>query len=190
MQTMRQEAMRQQTPAISETVTTLLPAAVVAVVAFLFTAIGTQSFANDGEPSEDRAAAIDFDTEIMPILTRSGCNVGSCHGAAAGRGGFNLSLLGGDAQADFAAITEQFEGRRINLAAPEKSLVLLKPTLELDHEGGDALQPESAEKMRDWIAEGGATSSVSFTQVARLPARQSFIRERGRAYSAAHCCAF
>ncbi|MDA1180012.1 MAG: hypothetical protein O2931_14585, partial [Planctomycetota bacterium] len=42
----------------------------------------------------------DFDTEIMPVLTRSGCNVGSCHGAAAGRGGFHLSLLGGDVDAD------------------------------------------------------------------------------------------
>ncbi len=97
---------------------------------------------------------IDFDTEIMPVLTRSGCNVGSCHGAAAGRGGFNLSLLGGDAEADYAAITRQYEGRRINLANPDKSLVLRKPTLELDHEGGDALQAEGAEKLRAWIAAG------------------------------------
>lgn len=97
---------------------------------------------------------IDFDTEIMPVLTRSGCNVGSCHGAAAGRGGFNLSLLGGDAAADYAAIAGQYEGRRINLAHPDKSLVLRKPTLELDHEGGDALQPEGAAKMLAWIAEG------------------------------------
>jgi hypothetical protein len=97
---------------------------------------------------------IDFDTEIMPVLTRSGCNVGSCHGAAAGRGGFNLSLLGGDAEADYAAITRQYEGRRINLAHPDKSLVLRKPTLELDHEGGDALQAEGAEKLRAWIAAG------------------------------------
>jgi Protein of unknown function (DUF1553)/Protein of unknown function (DUF1549) len=90
---------------------------------------------------------IDFDTEIMPVLTRSGCNVGSCHGAAAGRGGFHLSLLGGDAEADYAAITRQYEGRRINLAHPDKSL-------ELDHEGGDALQTEGAEMLRSWIAAG------------------------------------
>ncbi len=97
---------------------------------------------------------VDFDTEIMPVLTRSGCNVGSCHGAAAGRGGFNLSLLGGDAEADYAAITRQYEGRRINLAHPDKSLVLRKPTLDLDHEGGDALQAEGAEKLRAWISAG------------------------------------
>lgn len=97
---------------------------------------------------------IDFDTEIMPVLTRSGCNVGSCHGAAAGRGGFNLSLLGGDAAADYASIVGQYEGRRINLAHPEKSLVLRKPTLDLDHEGGDALQAEGAAKLRAWIAAG------------------------------------
>lgn len=100
------------------------------------------------------ATPIDFDTEVMPILTRSGCNVGSCHGAAAGRGGFSLSLLGGDAEADYAAITRQYEGRRVNLAHPDKSLVLRKPTLELDHEGGDALPADGAEKLRAWIAAG------------------------------------
>ncbi len=97
---------------------------------------------------------IDFDTEIMPVFTKSGCNAGSCHGAAAGRGGFHLSLLGGDAESDYAAIVRQYEGRRINLVHPEKSLVLKKPTLELDHEGDDALQPEGAERVRRWIADG------------------------------------
>lgn len=103
-------------------------------------------------------APIDFDTEIMPVLTRSGCNVGSCHGASAGRGGFNLSLLGGDPEADYASITQQYEGRRINFAHPDKSLILRKPTLDLDHEGGDALQPEGAEKIRAWIAAGAKRS--------------------------------
>jgi Protein of unknown function (DUF1553)/Protein of unknown function (DUF1549) len=99
-------------------------------------------------------APIDFDTEVMPVLTRSGCNVGSCHGAAAGRGGFHLSLLGSDAASDYAAIVGQFEGRRINLSHPAKSLVLRKPTLDLDHEGGDALKPAGAEILQAWIAQG------------------------------------
>ena len=55
-------------------------------------------------------APVDFDTEIVPVFTRAGCNVGSCHGGAAGRGGFKLSLLGGDPAADYLTIVKQYEG--------------------------------------------------------------------------------
>jgi hypothetical protein len=103
---------------------------------------------------------IDFDTEIIPILTRSGCNSGACHGAAAGRGGFQLSLLGGDAAADYAAIVLQYEGRRIHPSQPEKSLVLRKPTMELDHEGGDALDAEGAKIVANWIRRGAKRSQL------------------------------
>ena len=102
------------------------------------------------------APAVDFDTQIIPVLTRAGCNVGSCHGAAAGRGGFHLSLLGGDAAADHEAIVYEFEGRRINLARPGQSLVLAKPTGSLSHEGGEVLEFEGpgAKLLEDWIAAG------------------------------------
>lgn len=102
------------------------------------------------------AAEIDFDTEIVPILTKAGCNAGACHGAAAGRGGFHLSLLGGDAEADFEAIVHEFEGRRVNLQAPEESLLLAKPTGFMDHGGGLALDPESeaAKRLIRWIKAG------------------------------------
>jgi hypothetical protein len=97
---------------------------------------------------------IDFDTEIVPILTRSGCNSGACHGAAAGRGGLQLSLLGGDATSDYAAIVQQYEGRRVHWNQPANSLIIRKPTMELDHEGGDALQTDGAEILRKWITQG------------------------------------
>jgi hypothetical protein len=99
---------------------------------------------------------IDFDTEIIPVLTRAGCNVGSCHGAAAGRGGFHLSLLGGDPAADHEALVYEFEGRRINLARPAQSLVILKPTGGLSHEGGEPLEFEGpgAKRLEQWIAAG------------------------------------
>jgi hypothetical protein len=97
---------------------------------------------------------IDFDAEIIPVLTRSGCNSGACHGAAAGRGGLQLSLLGGDATADYSAIVEQYEGRRIHRSQPTKSLVLRKPTMELDHEGGDALDADGAKILAHWIQQG------------------------------------
>lgn len=103
---------------------------------------------------------IDFDTEVIPILTRSGCNSGACHGAAAGRGGLQLSLLGGDAAADYAAIVQQYEGRRIHQSQPAKSLILRKPTLELDHEGGDALDPEGAKILTHWIRQGAKRSQL------------------------------
>lgn len=104
------------------------------------------------EPS----ANIDFATEIMPVLTKAGCNTGACHGAAAGRGGFRLSLLGGDAAADYEAIVHAFEGRRINLSKPAESLLLKKPTGYLDH-GGEVALPEGslgAAKLLAWIRAG------------------------------------
>src|SRR5262245_26795996 len=84
-------------------------------------------------------AEIDFATEIVPVLTKSGCNAGACHGAAAGRGGFRLSLLGGDPAADYDSIVHALEGRRVNLQKPAESLLLKKPTGYLDHGGDVAL---------------------------------------------------
>ena len=81
------------------------------------------------------AHAVDFPTEILPVLTRAGCNAGACHGSAAGRGDFRLSLLGSDPSADYESIVEQFEGRRINLAHPRESLLLGKPTGRLAPRG-------------------------------------------------------
>ena len=109
-------------------------------------------------PAADDARAVDFDTEIIPILTRSGCNAGACHGAAVGRGGFRLSLYGGDPAADFQSMVLELEGRRINLASPEESLVLLKPTGMISHGGGYRLDPdeEGAQRLLRWLTEGAA----------------------------------
>ncbi len=103
----------------------------------------------------------DFDTEIMPVLTRAGCNAGACHGAAAGRGGFHLSLLGSDPASDHAAIVQEFEGRRINPAHPERSLLLAKPTGRMDHGGNTVLQPDGAGAARlvEWIRDGAPRGS-------------------------------
>jgi hypothetical protein len=99
---------------------------------------------------------VDFDTEVLPVLAKAGCNAGACHGAAAGRGGFKLSLFGGDPAADHRAIVRDLEGRRVNLAHPERSLIVLKPTWQLDHEGGQRFDADSpqAELLTGWIAAG------------------------------------
>lgn len=48
-----------------------------------------------------------FEKDVQPILTRFGCNQGSCHGKARGQNGFQLSLLAFDHDADHAALTAE-----------------------------------------------------------------------------------
>jgi hypothetical protein len=112
----------------------------------------------------------DFETDIIPILTKAGCNSGSCHGAAIGRGGFKLSLLGYEAAADYDRLVNEFEGRRVNRAFPAKSLVLRKPSLDLAHEGGLRLDPATGgfEILKRWIAAGtprGGTRTLERIEV-------------------------
>lgn len=99
---------------------------------------------------------VHFDNNIIPVITKAGCNAGACHGAAAGRGGFHLSLLGADPAADYEAIVQAYEGRRINLVHPERSLLLAKPTGLLDHGGDVVLDEDSpgAARLLAWIRAG------------------------------------
>lgn len=100
--------------------------------------------------------AVDFDTEVIPILTKAGCNAAACHGAAAGRGGLKLSLFGGDPAWDHAEIVHQLEGRRVNMVRPDESLILAKPTEQIAHEGGYRLEYDGADAalLLRWITEG------------------------------------
>jgi len=102
------------------------------------------------------APAVDFDTDIVPRLTKAGCNAAACHGAAAGRGGFRLSLFGGDPASDYHSIVRQLEGRRVNLRTPSQSLLLLKPTGQLDHAGGLRFDSDgaTAKRIESWIRAG------------------------------------
>ena len=103
-----------------------------------------------------RAQEVDFENDIMPVLTRHGCNAGACHGKSGGQGGFQLSLLGFDPNGDFDVITKQAGGRRILPADPDKSLLLTKPAAKIPHGGGRRLEPTSPEYkvLRDWIQAG------------------------------------
>jgi hypothetical protein len=101
--------------------------------------------------------ALVFQTDVLPVLTRAGCNAGACHGAASGQGGFRLSLFGYDSESDYERITREFGGRRIDLARPGGSLLLRKASeLGVDHEGGRKLREDSDNYalIRDWIAAG------------------------------------
>lgn len=100
--------------------------------------------------------SVDFDTQVMPILTKAGCNAGACHGAAAGRGGFHLSLYGSRPSFDFSEITMALEGRRIDRRRSELSLLLMKSTEQLSHEGGTRLEPDGRDykTIQRWIEQG------------------------------------
>lgn len=111
-----------------------------------------------------------FKTDVMPVLTRAGCNQGACHGAQSGKGGLKLSLLGYDPEADYEAITRAGGGRRISRVEPEKSLFLRKPTLMVAHRGGKRFEVNSPEYrlLRDWIAAGSPPPDAAEPPVVRL----------------------
>src|SRR4051794_8592864 len=81
-------------------------------------------------------APVSYRNEVVALLARAGCNQGVCHGNLHGKGGFKLSLRGQDPAADYEALTRDTLGRRTNRLQPESSLLLLKPTASLPHEGG------------------------------------------------------
>ena len=115
------------------------------------------------------ASASTFEREITPVLTKAGCNRGACHGAAAGRGGFRLSLYGSDAEADYQEIVLELGGRRLNRVEPDQSLLLLKATESIDHGGGQRLDAvgEGVERIRGWI-ENGANWNNSLNREATV----------------------
>src|SRR5262245_28124293 len=100
---------------------------------------------------------VEFDRHVAGLLGRLGCNAGSCHGSFQGRGGLRLSLFGHDPARDFEAITRGAQGRRVNVLEPDRSLLLLKATGQVPHEGGRRFAPGSWESrvILAWIA-GGA----------------------------------
>jgi hypothetical protein len=113
---------------------------------------------------------ISFNNEIVPILTRIGCNQGSCHGAQYGKGGFKLSLAGFDADLDFTNTVKQAKGRRVSTADPEHSLLLLKPTMAVPHGGGRRLEPGSQDckTLTQWLRDGAPAPDPADPQVTKI----------------------
>jgi len=108
----------------------------------------------------ERAPA-SFQNDVLPVLMRAGCNSGGCHGSADGQNGFGISLFGFDPAFDYISLTRDQHARRINVAVPDESLLLLKPLGAVPHEGGTALEKDSAayEVLHRWIAEGAVDDS-------------------------------
>jgi Protein of unknown function (DUF1553)/Protein of unknown function (DUF1549) len=101
-------------------------------------------------------APVRFSRDVVPLLTRAGCNSGACHGSSLGRGGFRLSLFGFDPSFDHNEIVRSAKGRRVVLSDPERSIVLLKPSLVMEHGGGERFRPRSREYLllKRWLEDG------------------------------------
>ncbi len=108
-----------------------------------------------------------FRNQIQPILARYGCSSGACHGAAAGQGGFKLSLRGYDNEGDFLSVTRSSQGRRVTLEDPARSLILLKATKTVSHKGGEKIKADWPEYkiLADWIASGAPGPQESDTRI-------------------------
>lgn len=102
-------------------------------------------------------AAVSFVNDVVPVLTKSGCNAGVCHAkAGGGQRGFQLSLLGFEPQEDYESLVKEAQGRRVFPAAPERSLLLRKASGQTPHGGGVRLARGSAgyKLLRRWIDQG------------------------------------
>src|SRR5262245_7024281 len=113
------------------------------------------------------ARRFNFENDIVPLLSRHGCNASGCHGKAEGQNGFKLSVFGFDPPADYAALVKEGRGRRVFPAVPEQSLLLRKMSGQTAHGGGVRIPPSSAdyETVRAWIAAGTPVGSDSDAKV-------------------------
>lgn len=132
----------------------------------------------DGKASETP----DFQRHVLPLMGRLGCNGRACHGSFQGQGGFRLSLFGYDFAADHEALTAG-ESPRVDRKQPEKSLILQKPTLAVDHEGGDRFEHGSWQYhlLKRWAAEGApgrAEESATLETLIVTPAEVVFGEDR------------
>ena len=127
-----------------------------AVTGLLLSVLGAILVATPGQ-GEEREHPVSFINDIVPVLTKAGCNAGVCHAkAGGGQNGFQLSLLGFEPQEDYEHLVSEARGRRVFPADPDRSLVLLKASTRMPHGGGLRLDPASKgyNLLRTWISQG------------------------------------
>ncbi len=114
--------------------------------------------------------AVSFQLDVMPVFMKAGCNTGSCHGAARGKDGFRLSLFGFDPQGDYYRLTRELSGRRINLALPEKSLLVEKACGLVPHTGGKLMEPGDHlhQAFIRWLTAGAPNDAGEIPQVTKV----------------------
>ncbi len=134
----------------------------------------------------EKPLEIEFANHIESVLARSSCNMGACHGALAGKGGFKLSLRGYDPATDHFNITRQDGGRRVEFSSPALSLLIAKPSGSIEHKGGLRLPSESDDykMLARWIASGAVGPKATDPVLDHLEILPSAVRlERGNTQS-------
>src|SRR5262249_3388370 len=126
--------------------------------------------------TDSRLRPVSFANDVMPILARAGCNSGACHGSASGKKGFKISLRGYDPATDYVTLTRGTQGRRLDRAHPEHSLLVLKPTGQVPHEGGKRFDAGSAyaKILKRWIAEGAGSDLAAAPKLVGLDVAPKF----------------
>lgn len=116
------------------------------------------------------ARAVDFATEIVPLLSRFGCNAGGCHGKQGGQNGFQLSLFGFDTEFDYSALVKEARGRRVNVSSAAGSLLLRKAVGSVPHGGGRRIEvgSEPYRLLLSWIESSAPASSPEVPRVVKL----------------------
>ena len=131
-------------------------------------------------PITANATDVSFERDVLPVLTRAGCNAGACHGNLNGKGGFKLSLKGEDIAGDFAALTRDMLARRTDPIRPAESLILQKATAQVPHEGGARVAKASGEYaiLHEWVSRGAkfdAPGGATLTKLTVTPASKILI---------------
>lgn len=118
----------------------------------------------------DENRPLHFVNDIVPLLSRHGCNAGGCHGRASGQNGFKLSLFGFDPAFDYNALVKEARGRRLFPASPDNSLILTKASGKVPHGGGKRLPSESEDyrTLRRWIMQGTPLGDSKAPTLAKL----------------------
>ncbi|PYK58857.1 MAG: hypothetical protein DME21_14780, partial [Verrucomicrobia bacterium] len=113
---------------------------------------------------------VSFIRDVLPALSKAGCNAGSCHAKAEGQNGFKLSVFSYDPRSDYAHIVKDARGRRVFPAAPDESLIIKKPTTAIPHEGGLRFErgSETHQLLVRWLREGMAYSVTNEPALQRL----------------------
>ena len=113
---------------------------------------------------------VDFANDMLPLLSKLGCNSGGCHGKSNHPSGFKLSVFGFDPAADFDALVKDDRGRRVFPASPEFSLFLRKATGVMAHGGGQRLPIGSADYdlMLAWVRQGTPMAQANSPKLLRL----------------------
>ncbi len=114
----------------------------------------------------DESRGVSFRNQVMPVLSKAGCNLGACHGAAAGKGRLALSLRGEDPLQDHAVLTKTF----LRPGEPARSAMLRKATAGVPHEGGKRFAEGSAshQVLAQWIREGAPLEVAEEPQLVRI----------------------